>query len=252
MVRRQVFGCVLLALATMIVPIAGTSAEETSVKKIRVLVTYGGHPFEEKPFFAMFDKMEGIEYQAIELPRQADMLGPAAAEKFDVIVRYDMVPGFSPQQQEAFVALLKKGIGLVSLHHNMGAHRDWDEYPKIIGGRFFLAEGVLNGQKYPQSGWAHGQDLKVIIADPDHPITRGLKDFMIHDETYNKYYTAPDVHVILKTDCPSNDPEIGWVTKYGNSRVFHLMLGHDSQSWGNPNFQTILKRGIEWAAGRLN
>lgn len=226
-------------------------APQTEAGKIRVLVTYGGHGFEEKPFFEMFDKMEGIEYKAIKLPDQADLLNPAAAEQFDVLVMYDMVPRISPQQQEAFVALLKKGIGVVSLHHNMGAHRDWDEFRKIIGGKFILEECVIDGQKYKPSGWAHGQDYKVIIADPDHPITRGLKDFMIHDETYKDYYTAPDVHVILKTDCPNNDPEIGWVKTYGNSRVFYLMLGHDSKAWGNPNYPLILRRGIEWAAGRL-
>lgn len=240
-------GCVLGFTACL----TKAQASESATGKIRVLLTYGGHGFEEKPFFEMFDKMEGIEYTAIKLPDQADMLNPEASEKFDVLVMYDMVPTIAPQQREAFVALLKKGIGVVSLHHNLGAHRDWDEFRKIIGGKFILEETEIDGQKYKPSGWAHGQDYKVIIADPDHPITRGLKDFMIHDETYKDYYTAPDVHVILKTDCPNNDPEIGWVTKYGNSRVFYLMLGHDNQSWSNPNYPVILKRGIEWAAGRL-
>lgn len=219
--------------------------------KIRVLLTYGGHGFEEKPFFEMFDNMEGIEYKAIKLPDQADMLNPKAAEDFDVLVMYDMVPAISEKQQEAFVALLKKGIGVVSLHHNMGAHRNWDEFRKIIGGKFILEDCVIDGQQYKKSGWAHGQDYKVIIADPNHPITRGLKDFTIHDETYKDYYTAPNVHVILKTDCPTNDPEIGWVHKYGESRIFYLMLGHDSLAWKNPNYPVLLKRGIEWAAGRL-
>ncbi|HOP78436.1 MAG: ThuA domain-containing protein [Thermogutta sp.] len=245
---------ILGGLLTVCLLASGTWAESTSSAqggKIRVLLTYGGHGFEEKPFFEMFDNMEGIEYKAIKLPDQADMLNPKAADEFDVIVMYDMVPAISEKQQEAFVALLKKGIGVVSLHHNMGAHRNWDEFRKIIGGKFILEDCVIDGQEYKKSGWAHGQDYKVIIADPNHPITRGLKDFIIHDETYKDYYTAPNVHVILKTDCPTNDPEIGWVTKYGESRVFYLMLGHDSLAWKNPNYPVILKRGIEWAAGRL-
>jgi len=247
--------CMALAIAGLVVWgfAANGFAEGTDTHsgKIRILLTYGGHGFEEKLFFDMFDRMEGIEYKAIKLPDQADMLNPAAAEQFDVIVMYDMVPRITPQQQEAFVALLKKGIGVVSLHHNMAAHRDWDEFRKIIGGKFILEECVIDGQTYKPSGWAHGKDYKVIIADPEHPITQGLKDFIIHDETYKDYYTAPNVHVILKTDCPDNDPEIGWVTSYGNSRVFYLMLGHDHLAWSNPNYPILLKRGIEWAAGRL-
>jgi len=243
--------CVIVAAFLASTPGWAESSATGGTGKIRVLLTYGGHGFEEKPFFQMFDKMEGVEYKAIKLPDQADMLNPKTAEEFDVLVMYDMVPGISPQQQEAFVALLKRGIGVVSLHHNMGAHRKWDEFRKIIGGKFILEDCVIDGQEYKKSGWAHGQDFKVMIADPDHPITRGLKDFTIHDETYKDYYTAPNAHVILKTDCPTNDPEIGWVTHYGNSRVFYLMLGHDSLAWTNPNYPVILKRGIEWAAGRL-
>lgn len=249
--QRIIALCATLGLFINAIGGWAESPDTAQKGKIRVLLTYGGHGFEEKPFFQMFDNMEGIEYKAIKLPDQADMLNPKAADEFDVLVMYDMVPAISPQQQEAFVALLKKGIGVVSLHHNMGAHRNWDEFRKIIGGKFVLEKCVIDGQEYKPSGWAHGQDYKVIIADANHPITRGLKDFMIHDETYKDYYTAPNVHVILKTDCPTNDPEIGWVTKYENSRVFYLMLGHDSLAWNNPNYPVILKRGIEWAAGRL-
>jgi type 1 glutamine amidotransferase len=61
---------------------------------------------------------------------------------------------------------------------------------------------------------------------------------------------APDVKVLLTTDHPKNDPKIAWVKEYGKSRVFFLMLGHDSKAWKNPNYPEILSRGIRWAAGR--
>lgn len=218
--------------------------------KVRVLLTFGGHGFDQKAFFAMFDAMPNVEYTKAPLPKSADLLKPGLEKDYDVIVMYDMVPAVKPQQQKAFVELLNTGIGLVSLHHNMGAHRDWDEFRKIIGGKFILKECEIDGQKYPKSGWSHGEDLKVTVADKEHPITRGLNDFEIHDETYNKYYTAPDVKVLLKTDHPKNDPELAWVKDYGKSRVFHLMLGHDAKAWENPNFREILARGIRWTAGK--
>ncbi len=155
-----------------------------------------------------------------------------------------------PELQEAFVALLKTGIGLVSLHHNMGAHRNWDEFRKIIGGKFVFEAGEIDGKQNPKSGWSHGEDLKVTVVDKDHPITKGVKDFAIHDETYNNYYTASDVKLLLKTDHPKNDPELAWVKDYGKSRVFFLMLGHDAKAWANPNFVKILTQGIGWAAGK--
>jgi len=219
-------------------------------KKIRVLLTFGGHVFQQEPFFKMFDEMEGIEYTKAPLPQSAKLLKPGLEKDYDVIVMYDMVKGFTPEQQQAFVELLQKGIGVVSLHHNMGAHRDWDEFRKIIGGKFVFKPTKIDGKDCPKSTWAHGEVLKVTIADKDHPITKGLKDFEIHDETYGKYYTSPDVTVLLTTDHPKNDPELAWVKDYGKSRVFFFMLGHDAKAWANPAFSEILSRGIRWAAGK--
>ena len=242
----------ILALTVLAAACAApVRAEEPAAKgKIRVLLTYGGHGFDQKAFFAMFDAMPGVKYTKAPLPASADLLKPGLEKDYDVIVMYDMVPAISPDQQKAFVDLLNKGIGVVSMHHNMGAHRDWDEFRKIIGGKFILQPCEIDGQKYPKSGWSHGEDLNVTVADRQHPITKGVKDFQIHDETYKNYYTAPDVKLLLKTDHPKNDPELAWVKEYGKSRVFYLMLGHDNKGWANPSFIKLLTQGIQWAAGR--
>ena len=224
------------------------AADPPASGKTRVLVTVGGHGYEEAPFDAMFKAMPNITFTKVELPKQADLLKPGLEKDYDVIVMYDMVAAISPQQQEAFVALLNKGIGLVSLHHNMGAHQGWDEFHRIIGGKFCTKDCTIDGKPYKTSTWDHDQDLTITVADPKHPITRDLKDFTIHDETYKGYWVSPKVRVLLKTDHPKNSPEIAWVTSFGNSRVFYLMLGHDNQAWKNPNFTELLSRGIRWAA----
>lgn len=253
-IGRLSLGALLLAAAvTAGLPICSL-AEEGSAKPrkpIRVLLTYGGHGFEEEPFFAMFDAFPNVDYVKVPLPDQADALNPEAADQYDVLVMYDMVPGISPQQQEAFVALLNKGIGVVALHHNLGAHRDWPEYREIIGGKYLHEACEIDGKSYPASTWDHDQTLNIRIADPQHPITKTLKDFTIHDETYLGYYVSPKVHVLLTTDNPKNNAEIAWTTEYGKSRVFYLQLGHDSQAWKNPAYPRLLLRGIRWAAGRL-
>ena len=237
-----------LGAAALAAPVQAAAPAETG--RIRVLLTYGGHGFEEQPFFAMFDALPGVVYAKAQMPQDAGLLKPGLEKQYDVIVRYDMVAAVTPEQQKAFVDLLKTGIGLVSLHHNMGAHRDWDEYPKIIGGRFFVQEGQIGGQKYGKSGWRDGQDHNVTVVDKEHPITKGVQDFKIHDEAYNKYYVAPNVKVLLKSDCPSNDPSIAWVTEYGKSRVCYLMLGHDHLAWDNPSYKQILGNAIKWACAK--
>jgi len=237
-------GVVLTALCA-----APARADDPGEGKIRVLLTYGGHGFDQKAFFAMFDAIPDIAVTRAELPKQADLLKPGLEKQFDVIVMYDMCRGMKPEQQQALAELLKKGIGLVSLHHNLGAHGGWDEYRKIIGGQFILKDCEIDGTKWKTTPWKHGEDLEITVADKDHPITKGIDDFQIHDETYGKFYTAPGIHVLLKTDHPRNNPDVAWTTRYGASPVFYLMLGHDAAAYNDPNYRKLVAQGIRWAAG---
>ena len=217
--------------------------------KIRVLLTFGGHKFKKLEFFRMFDNLAGVEYKNHDLTENASILKPGLEKDYDVIVMYDMVKKkpFTKAQKKNFIALLKRGIGIVSLHHNLGGHSDWDEYRKILGGKYIRRNEEINGKEYTPSGFAHGQDINVIIADKNHVITKGLKNFTIHDETYGKSWVSPGVQVLLKTDHPKCNPEIAWTHKYAKSSIFFLMLGHDDKAWAHPMYTEILLRGIQWS-----
>ena len=247
MKTRVFIGCLasFLALATL------AWAADPAPGKIRVLLTHGGHAFETVPFFALFDSIPDVVYTKAEMPKAAELLKPGLEKQYDVLVMYDMNRKITPEQQAAFIALLNKGIGGVSLHHNVGANADWPEFRKIIGGKFVFADAEIDGTAYKKTPWKHDETLDVTIADKQHPITRGLKDFTIHDETYGKFYVAPGVHVLLTTKHPNNNPELAWVTKYGNSPVVYLMLGHDGKAYENPNYVELVSRSIRFAAGRL-
>ena len=226
------------------------AAEPAARKPIRVLLLYGGHGFEEKPFFAMFDALEGVHYVKAEMPKAADLLKPGLEKRYDVIVRYDMTVNITPQQQADLLALLRRGIGLVSLHHSIATYDDWDEYHEVLGCHYYLHPVDTAGKKHDRSRWKEGCVYRIHVADKEHPITRGLADFTIHDETYGDYEVRPTVHMLLTTDDPRNAPSIAWVKEYGKSRVFYLQSGHDSKAWHNPMYPELLLRGIRWAAGK--
>jgi type 1 glutamine amidotransferase len=228
---------------------AEPAAEPAAKPKIRILLTYGGHGFQEKPFFAMFDALPGIKYTKAAFPKVAERLKPGLEKEFDVIVRYDMEKEASPEEQKAFIELLGRGIGLVSLHHNLCALQDWLEYRKIIGGRYLFAPMEEGGKKYgPSSYDESGEAANMAIADREHPITKGLSDFVMRDETYNHYFVEPSVHVLLTTNSPRNTHEVAWTNEYGKSRVFYIQCGHGPGAWKNPAYTQILERGIRWAA----
>ncbi|MFZ5831111.1 MAG: ThuA domain-containing protein [Planctomycetota bacterium] len=252
---RHVLG-LIVCLGVLIGPIATTTAQEgaagtePAAKKLRVLVTYGGHKFEEPEMYAMLDELPGIEYDKAEVPKEADLFKPGLEAKYDVILMYDMNPGFSREQQMAFAELLSQGIGLVSWHHNINAHRNWEEWRHIVGGVYIPKDTVIDGVSYTKTPWAHDQKLKVQVVDAKHPITRGVEDFEIEDETYGKYYVSPKSRVLLKTDHPQNNPEICWTNKYHKSRVVFLQLGHDHKAWDHPMFRKLLGQSLTWAAGK--
>ena len=231
--------CLALMLGSQVIA-------ETSTNAIRLLVTVGGHRYDHGNFKKLFDDLPGVTYNIVAMPQSADLLKPSLTEDYDVLVMYDMVPGISAEQYTNFVALLKEGIGVVSLHHNLAAHRYWDEYRKIIGGRWIYKPMEIDGVKYGSTAYRHGQTIDVTVVDKKHPITQGVTDFTVHDETYKNFYKSSNVHVLLTTDNPKNSKEIAWTTSYGKSPVFYLQLGHDAHAWQNPAYPKLLINAIRW------
>jgi type 1 glutamine amidotransferase len=92
--------------------------------------------------------------------------------------------------------------------------------------------------------------MNIKVVDREHPITRGLGDFTIHDEAYKGLWFAKDNHVLLTTDNPKNDPPVCWVRPSSN-RVVFLQLGHDGKAYANPSYRELIVRSIRWAGGRL-
>ena len=42
-----------------------------------------------------------------------------------------------------------------------------------------------------------------------------------------------------------------WTNQYGEARVFGTTFGHTNETIANPQFQELVGRGLQWAAGRL-
>ena len=216
-------------------------------KPIKAVVITGGHGFEHDPFFSLFKGNIDIEYVEAEQKDHSEIFEDISGWDYDVIVLYNMTQNISPQRQENFINLLEKqGVGLLAMHHMMGAFQNWPEYRKITGGKYYLKATEENRA----STYKHDIDLNVHIANTSHPITRGMSDFQIHDEGYKHCDFEKNNKVLLTTEHPDCDKTICWVRRYGKARVCGLMLGHDSVAYANPNFRQIIARSIRWSAGR--
>jgi type 1 glutamine amidotransferase len=215
--------------------------------QIRVLVITGGHDYPKEQFGQMLSALgSNITYQIAELPGAYDMFLPQNRDKYDVLVFYHMWQEITDEQAKAFSECIRNGKPLVALHHSICAYDNWPEYYNIIGGKYFHKPAVVNGKEYAACSYIHDVHFRVRIADRKHPVTAGLNDFDIFDETYKGYYVEPGVTPLLTTDEQSSTPVIGWAKMYGKARVVTLQSGHDVPTFENPDFRKLLKQAIEW------
>lgn len=220
----------------------------SAAAKIRVLVVSGGHDFETNAFYQVFKDNHQITFESVSHPKAHDWFKPEAAAKYDVVVLYDMWQNITDEAKTNFVHLLKSGKGLVAMHHCLGSYQAWDEYAKIIGGKYHFNPYSLNGVQQPASTYKHDVDFKVQVARARHPVIRGLQDFQIHDETYGGFTVSPDMTPLLTTTEPTSSKTVAWVHKYENSKVVTIQLGHDHLAYENPNFRALVNQAIRWTA----
>jgi len=246
-------GLAVIAVALLATPILTGAGEAAKADKpIKAVVLTGGHGFQQKPFVAMFDAMDGIEATHVALKDHSEVFEDVSDWPYDAIVLYNMTQRISEKRQKNFLALLDKGVGLVVLHHAMAAWQGWPEFRKIAGGQFLLKPTTIDGVQYGKSGWKEGLDYTVHVTDTNHPVTRGVKDFEIHDETYCRYWVSPKTHVILTTDEKTSDKAIGWAHTYKGAKVCYLINGHDGKAYANPSYRRLIQNAILWTAGRMN
>jgi type 1 glutamine amidotransferase len=181
-------------------------------------------------------------------PQAHAQLRPDAAKNYDAIVLYDLWQNITDEAKTDFVNFLKAGKGLLVLHHAIANYQNWPEYWKMAGGRYYLNKTKVDGVEKPRSTWKHDVQVALHVADPAHPVTRGLKDFTIHDETYGLFDMNPDSHALLTSDTAGSGKNLGWCQTYEAARVVYLQLGHDHLAWDNPNFKQLVSQALGWVA----
>lgn len=219
---------------------------------------------------ALKNLMEESEKLKIENKEKWDAWRPAFAG-FDVVMsNYNGEP-WPKEVEKAFEEFVKGGGGFVAVHAANNSHPQWMEYNKMIGlggwgGRseasgpyIRLRKGAFVKDETPGKGGAHGARHEFIVEtrDPGHPIVAGLPPKWMHtqDELYGMLRGPAENLTVLATafsdtgtgGSGEHEP-ILMVLRYGDGRVFHTTLGHDTTSMSGYGFQETLLRGTEWAA----
>ncbi|NUQ01981.1 MAG: ThuA domain-containing protein [Armatimonadetes bacterium] len=214
----------------------------------KVAVVTGGHAFDVMGFYALW---RALAPAVDAYPQHLDDFCAASAEAraaYDVVLFYTMLrdnptdegmPWYAGRQLSALDELGRRPQGIVILHHALLGYPDWAPWREITG---------LSNLSF---GYHIGETVTSVIADPDHPITRGLDNWTMVDETYTTADAGPGNHLLVTYDHPRSLRTIAWTRTWRESRVFCYQAGHDDRAWSHPSFRALLRQGICWTAGRL-
>lgn len=226
---------------------------------IKVLIITGDHGHDWKkttPFLKDLLTKAGMKVDVTETP--AKDLTSANLAKYDAfLLNYkDTKNGgpdtrWSAENQKAFTDAVRGGKGLVVYHHASSAFTSGKPYDKEF-------EKLIAGGWRKQGNHGKRHVFSITVRNADHPITRGLPAEFPHadDELYQNSVMFPD-NIVLATAYSdhSKDPKnsgkhepVVWVATYGKGRVCENVLGHDAAAMASAGFQTLLVRGVEWAA----
>jgi len=214
--------------------------------KIKTAVITGKHPFDVPAFHAAFRSMTEIDFYPQHMEDFAADIGERRAA-YAVLLFFNFhqeTPGSSgsPADEATKAALDTLGDseqGIFILHHALLAYPDWPAWARLVG--------------LQARSWRVHMDIDLSIqgANRSHPITEGLNDWTMQDETYIVGEPDGDSDILLITEDPKSMRSIAWTRRYKHARVFCFQSGHVHNAYENPNFRRVISRGIQWAAGRL-
>jgi len=96
--------------------------------------------------------------------------------------------------------------------------------------------------------------FKVKVVNKEHPITRGVGDFIVTDEQHYVTYQKDSKYLLLQSVNEQgltykglgSTSAAGWAYDYGKGRVCYLAPGHMISDLWNPEYEKLQKNAVRW------
>jgi len=216
--------------------------------KLKVCVLYDWHPFDPIEFNNVLNSMDEIEfYPTLFETFLYDYAGNM--DQFDGLLFYNMTLGTPPPDEwnpngrkkaaDTLYRIGESGQGIVVLHHAILSHPDWSGWSDLVG---------ISNRKFD---YFPNTEISIHVNEQENPITKGISDWTMIDETFLLDSCGDDSQILLSTKSEKSLKSIAWTRTYKNSNVFCFQSGHDKTAFTNSNFRTVLNNGILWSCKSL-
>jgi type 1 glutamine amidotransferase len=144
------------------------------------------------------------------------------------------------EQGRAIKDFVLAGGGFYALHNSSHISLYSPDFRDVMGGAYI--------------GHPPLRPFKVRVANPNHPITRDVQDFMVNDEQHYVTYDKAPESVILKSENvdgltyedQGTSSLAGWAFDYGKGRMVFTAVGHTIHAMWNPEYLKIQRNAVRW------
>jgi type 1 glutamine amidotransferase len=145
-----------------------------------------------------------------------------------------------PEQGKAVRRFVENGGAALFLHNVTHVGLTDPDFRHVLGAAY--------------AGHPPIRTFKVKVTNPDHPITKGVRDFIVTDEQHYMEYDKDRKQIFLETvneegltyrNMGATAPG-GWSYDYGKGRVCYLSPGHLLTVLWNPEYIKLQHNAVRW------
>jgi len=147
-----------------------------------------------------------------------------------------------PVHRRAFESYVGSGRPLLVHHGAIASYDDWPHFGELAGFTWIWGES------------AHSPigDYRIEIVGTEHPITKHLKAYEIHDELYYGIRISPELNPEVHATTSWNHQELPMILTASGGRIegagktAYLANGHGLEAFASPALRQIWVNAVEW------
>lgn len=140
----------------------------------------------------------------------------------------------SEQQAIQLLSYVEGGGGFCMLHNGISI-QNHEQLVKMIGAKFL----------------SHPKMEELTFETKPHPITEGIKTFLLFEEPYQlEVLDEKDLCIFLTYSYQGKEYLAGYSKEVGKGRVVYLVPGHTVESFEQKEYQKLMKQSIDWCCNK--